>query len=410
MSTSSEKKSVVINPTLRLKITAIWNRKGIGAQTLTLESDSAANFEMAKFLLAATLDDDAPVEPGPELAQRLVQLGMLTPEDEEPGPIGYDFGWPQNQDLIPAPNVLNFDATVAPESLVVNPNAHVQHGAGSIPEELRGRVEQASFIGDDDTVLWIVDPGTQVAAPYRVPEKTAETLEALRGKSVPEGDLADLVPSRANTILRSEILRRAHVVVPSDWSESRGKAWEARVRDCRASLERDEFVVIRDLLNPIQLQLMRRYYRAASLAGAFMLDDGQVAKRSWCHNEDVARFVHSQLVDLLNRIVPQPIKASYCYLGLYEPGAVLARHTDRAQCVWNLSVPFDADPETDADTAWPIYLEVRGEARPVRLGIGDGVLYRGTDLPHWRDAQPDGHRTTVCFFHFVDETFEGALT
>jgi alkylated DNA repair dioxygenase AlkB len=143
--------------------------------------------------------------------------------------------------------------------------------------------------------------------------------------------------------------------------------------------------------------------------GMFAYDDGQVEKRSVAQDEAVAKFLHHQLVPLLNRIVVDPIKASYCYLAVYEPGAVLTRHTDRPQCQWNLSMPLDADPETDATSAWPIYLEVDGKPREVRLGLGDAVLYRGTELFHWRDAQPAGHRCTVCFFHFVSDDFEGSL-
>ena len=41
--------------------------------------------------------------------------------------------------------------------------------------------------------------------------------------------------------------------------------------------------------------------------------------------------------------------------------------------------------------------------------MGDFVLYRGTEVPHWREAQPADHKSTVCFFHFVSPDFEGEL-
>ena len=41
--------------------------------------------------------------------------------------------------------------------------------------------------------------------------------------------------------------------------------------------------------------------------------------------------------------------------------------------------------------------------------LDTGLLYRATDLPHWRNAQPDGHTSSVCFFHFMPEEFEGNL-
>ncbi|MGH2609617.1 MAG: hypothetical protein ACRDHF_11100, partial [Tepidiformaceae bacterium] len=38
--------------------------------------------------------------------------------------------------------------------------------------------------------------------------------------------------------------------------------------------------------------------------------------------------------------------------------------------------------------------------RAVRLGLGDGLLYRGTELRHWRRAQPAGRTTMLACFHY----------
>ena len=43
------------------------------------------------------------------------------------------------------------------------------------------------------------------------------------------------------------------------------------------------------------------------------------------------------------------------------------------------------------------------------LQVGDGLVYSGTDLWHWRDALPPGQRAIVCFFHFVPGDFAGSL-
>jgi hypothetical protein len=41
--------------------------------------------------------------------------------------------------------------------------------------------------------------------------------------------------------------------------------------------------------------------------------------------------------------------------------------------------------------------------------IGDALLYRGRELPHSRDALPEGHTSTSIFFHYVREDFAGSL-
>ncbi|MEM9491884.1 MAG: hypothetical protein AAGC55_22250, partial [Myxococcota bacterium] len=111
----------------------------------------------------------------------------------------------------------------------------------------------------------------------------------------------------------------------------------------------------------------------------------------------------------VQRLVVAPIKPSYAFLSRYREGAVLHRHTDRDQCAWNLSVVLDQYPDPSRDQAWPIHFAIRGSVHTALLGSGDGVLYSGTQVPHWRDALPAGQRVTIGIFHFVDREFAGSL-
>jgi hypothetical protein len=108
-------------------------------------------------------------------------------------------------------------------------------------------------------------------------------------------------------------------------------------------------------------------------------------------------------------IVGQELKPSFCYVCEYLPGGDLSRHTDRAQCVWNVSLALDAEPELGRTDAWPLFIETAGVAHAVPLGLGDGVLYRGTKSPHWREPQRAEHASTFGFFHFVPAEFSGPL-
>ena len=121
------------------------------------------------------------------------------------------------------------------------------------------------------------------------------------------------------------------------------------------------------------------------------------------------QFIHLELTRLLNQIAPEPVKNSYCFLARYKPGADLKKHTDRELCAWNLSLVLDLEPETSGRDVWPIYLEMPDQVKEIHLEIGDGVLYQGTEYPHWRNTLPEGHRATVCFFHFVPQDYVGLL-
>jgi hypothetical protein len=97
------------------------------------------------------------------------------------------------------------------------------------------------------------------------------------------------------------------------------------------------------------------------------------------------------------------------YLASYQPGADLERHTDRAQCDFSVTLCLDYSPEPRNATPWPLYLHKKSGKVTVFQAIGDALLYRGCQIPHSREALPEGHTSTSIFFHYVREDFKGSL-
>jgi alkylated DNA repair dioxygenase AlkB len=205
------------------------------------------------------------------------------------------------------------------------------------------------------------------------------------------------------------VLAQAAILVPPRHRDLRQKEWARRCQEAHDSLLSKEHAVLRNLLNPLQLRALQHYMRGLRGEGYLSADGRQVKERVAQHNEPMARFFHQPLNDLINRFTPAATKPSYCFAAHYQAGAELKRHTDRPQCVWNLSFAIDSTPATDATNAWPLYIESRGQAHEIRLGPGDAVLYSGTHNPHWREPQPDGHVSTLVFYHFVPADFDGGL-
>ncbi len=88
---------------------------------------------------------------------------------------------------------------------------------------------------------------------------------------------------------------------------------------------------------------------------------------------------------------------TYSYLRIYETGNFLGRHIDRPSCEISGSLTLGYD----ASELWPLWVESKGQARPVTLAAGDMLVYRGRDLPHWRERF-DGRYWIQVFFHYVD--------
>lgn len=88
---------------------------------------------------------------------------------------------------------------------------------------------------------------------------------------------------------------------------------------------------------------------------------------------------------------------TYSYLRIYETGAELSRHTDRPSCEISASLTIGCD----ATEPWPLWLESNGQTRSITLQPGDMLLYKGRELPHWRE-QFAGRYWVQAFFHYVD--------
>ena len=53
------------------------------------------------------------------------------------------------------------------------------------------------------------------------------------------------------------------------------------------------------------------------------------------------------------------------------------------------------------DQPWPIFIETKeGRELPIELNRGDIMVYKGADLPHWREPFRDDWQAQA-FLHFV---------
>lgn len=93
---------------------------------------------------------------------------------------------------------------------------------------------------------------------------------------------------------------------------------------------------------------------------------------------------------------------TYSFYRVYRGGDELEIHKDRESCEISATLCFNYS-YNDNDYQWPIYI---GEERTaVELKPGDMLIYRGCDLPHWRDKFNVDENTwhVQGFFHYVDK-------
>lgn len=124
--------------------------------------------------------------------------------------------------------------------------------------------------------------------------------------------------------------------------------------------------------------------------------DAQIpSARAILDHEYMFETLHERLWPLVESIIGEALIPTYAYARLYSNGDVLERHKDRPACEVSVTVQLGRSHHY----AWPIYM---GGQR-FDLAEGDGVIYPGCDVEHWREKcdGPDGYYAGQVFLHFV---------
>lgn len=285
------------------------------------------------------------------------------------------------------------------EPLFLNPLCELLSN-GAVPEELESQPDLLQNFELLGTVAWVKDPATNCLNPFWLSPRLEAIVSKLRKDDpIPSGFAKDAI----------QLLEAAGIATREGQSEQRISEWKEIVRKSAEQFREKGYVAIGNLIHPFNLATLRRYYRHAIRQRAIPFGDEQCPLRYGVHNEKVARFFHHQIAKPLAAIVGEAIKPSYVYSASYLSGAELKKHVDREQCEFSVTLCLDFSPEPQRATAWPIRLDIPDGTATVYQSLGDGLLYRGPKLPHYRGVLTEGHMSTSIFFHYVPSDFSGTL-
>ncbi len=322
------------------------------------------------------VEGDGDVELSETACERLAELGVLVHEHEISTPVRFrcDLG------AAPAERV-DAAALVAADVELTT------------VDELARRHPGLTAILEPGDVVLVRDPRTGARLPYWLSRREVALVRALVPGAPPPSGLDGAEVAR---------LARAGLLVARDAAAHADVSLAA----VTAQFARGRFAVLPGTLPPAQIGALGGYYRALVAEGYVQAADTQVPLRHARHNEPLMRWYHRELTAWFARVAAAAIKPSYGYFASYRPGATLKRHIDRPQCALTASLLLDFA----GAAAWPLHLAqpAGGEEIAVELAPGDAVLYRGCELPHWREAF-DGERSASYFLHYVDEEFAGVL-
>lgn len=166
------------------------------------------------------------------------------------------------------------------------------------------------------------------------------------------------------------------------------------------SFERDGYTIARGVFDQSSLKIYTAYALMLQANNYF----GTLVGRHGFNERYADLLMESILLHLqpaMEQATGLTLLPTYSYLRIYETGAVLAKHTDRHACEISASLTIGYD----APEPWPLRLESNGQPRSITLEPGDMLLYKGREIPHWRE-QFDGRYWIQAFFHYVDAAGE----
>jgi hypothetical protein len=190
----------------------------------------------------------------------------------------------------------------------------------------------------------------------------------------------------------------------------------------KAKLDLDGYQVVRGFLDPTLCELLahtvslmrlnlecREVYATASRgrrldpdAGAQKVlreaywdgllpgEDKQVSKSYAWYGNPVMDSMLALSGPFIGKLIDKQLFPTYSYCRLYERGAKLPEHVDRAECQYSATLALGGDP-------WPIFMG----GTQIDLAHGDMVVYIGCQLPHSRE-EFKGDGCTQLFLHYGD--------
>ena len=163
------------------------------------------------------------------------------------------------------------------------------------------------------------------------------------------------------------------------------------------SFEKNNYIVIREAISKELALFVYLYFLNKRRVARRLFDDRYISPMTtefgvwndaqmpdtYSHYSDIA------METLLENLRPEMEKQTglklfetYSYARIYKKGDILERHKDRYSCEISTTLNLGGD-------SWPIYIEPSGEegqeGSKVILEPGDMLIYRGSELEHWRD-------------------------
>lgn len=161
------------------------------------------------------------------------------------------------------------------------------------------------------------------------------------------------------------------------------------------------FVVVKNFIPLEFANYLREYFNTLKLTGRLKDGDTQAPNSHCVYGDPAFDTFMLMSTPLVSNITGIKLLPTYTYARIYEKGSELLPHIDRNECQHSLTLSLGGE----YDSPWPIWMMKKDEntnPSSASLNPGDIVVYKGTEMVHWREKF-QGITQYQVFIHYVEK-------
>jgi hypothetical protein len=159
-------------------------------------------------------------------------------------------------------------------------------------------------------------------------------------------------------------------------------------------LEDRGYLCIRGLLDQSVTELLFQYMLLKHQAGAMDAPDELVQTAPRVYGDPLTETLLLMGQSNVEQIVGAPVWPSYSYARIHGNGASMPIHQDREASEIGVTI------YAGGDVLWPLWFRTSAGDVAITLSPGDGIVYYGQKIPHWREPFA-GSLSVQCMLFYV---------
>ena len=163
--------------------------------------------------------------------------------------------------------------------------------------------------------------------------------------------------------------------------------------DVKEHFEKYGYAIVKNMLSSEEALEAAKQLKNIEKKGIF---DGQVENATSFPKNQICNDLQYKCLPIVEKLTGLKLFKTYTFARIYKKNSILRTHKDRPACEISISLDLGGDP-------WSLWLiDYEENGIEAKLEPGDGLLYRGCDLYHWRARFLKEEKTQV-FMHYVDQ-------